>query len=158
MNSCACFLIHKRTWSKYKRLFIMAVAGSKTDIIFIFFSQFLKFFLNDNCFTILYRFLTYHWLSHRYTYVPALASLPPTSHPSRLSQSLVWVPWVIQKIPLAVCSTDGSAYVSTVLSPLVPPSPSPAPQVCESVLCLHLHCCPANRFISTVFLGSTYMP
>ena len=26
------------------------------------------------------------------------------------------------------------------------------PQVCS--LCLHLHCCPANRFISTIFLGS----
>ena len=29
-----CFLIHKRTWSSYKRLFIMTVAGGKTDITF----------------------------------------------------------------------------------------------------------------------------
>ena len=33
------------------------------------------------------------------------------------------------------------------------------PSLCTQVfsLCLHLHCCPANRFISTIFLDSTYM-
>ena len=40
-----------------------------------------------------------------------------------------------------------------LVSPFVPPSPSPAVStVCS--LCLRLHCCPANRFISTVLLDS----
>ena len=40
-----------------------------------------------------------------------------------------------------------------ILSPFIPPSPSP---LCSQVypLCLSLHCCPANRFISTIFLDS----
>ena len=33
--------------------------------------------------------------------------------------------------------------------------PSLCLQVCS--LCLHLHCCPADRFISTIFLDSIYM-
>ena len=33
--------------------------------------------------------------------------------------------------------------------------PSLCPQVCS--LCLHLHCCPADRLISTIFLYSTYI-
>ena len=36
--------------------------------------------------------------------------------------------------------------------PLLPPL---YPQVCS--LCLHLHCCSANRFISAIFLDSIYM-
>ena len=36
--------------------------------------------------------------------------------------------------------------------PLIPPL---CPQVRS--LCLHLHCCPADRFISTIFLHSTYI-
>ena len=35
------------------------------------------------------------------------------------------------------------------------PLPSPCTSVCS--LCLHLHCCPINRFISTIFLDSIYM-
>ena len=35
------------------------------------------------------------WISHRYTHVPSLLSLPPTSHPSRTP---VWAPRVIQQI------------------------------------------------------------
>ena len=45
-----------------------------------------------------------------------------------------------------------------LLFPFIPPSPShpppPDPQVCS--LCLQLHCCPANRFISTLLLDSIY--
>ena len=43
------------------------------------------------------------WISHRYTYVPSLLSLPPTSlHPTPLGwyRTPVWVPWDIQQIPI----------------------------------------------------------
>ena len=54
-------------------------------------------------------------------------------------------------------STHGNVYVSMLLSQFIPPSPSTlwCSQVCS--LCLHLHLCPANRLISTLFLDSIYM-
>ena len=50
--------------------------------------------------------------------------LPP--HPTLLGcpRAPVWAPWVMQQIPTGFCFTDGIAYVSMVLSPLIPPSPS----------------------------------
>ena len=57
---------------------------------------------------------------------------------------------------LLIYFTYGSLYISMLLSPFVSPSASPlCLQVCSP--CLHLHCCPANRFISTIFLDSIYM-
>ena len=58
------------------------------------------------------------------------------------------------KFPPAVCFTCGNVCVSTLLSQFLPPSPSRTgcPQVCS--LCLHLHCCPADKFISSIFLDS----
>ena len=32
----------------------------------------------------------------------------------------------------------------------------PSPHVYKSMLCLFLHCCPANKFFSTIFLDSVY--
>ena len=84
--------------------------------------------------------------------------LPLTlSHPSRLLQSPSLSSESYSKFPLGLYFTYGSVHVSMLLSPLFPPSPSysPCPEVCS--LCLGLHCCPANRFISTIFLDSTYM-
>ena len=47
--------------------------------------------------------------------------------------------------------TSGNVYVSMLLSQFVPPFPSPpCPQVCS--LFLWLHCCPASRFMGTIFL------
>ena len=42
-----------------------------------------------------------------------------------------------------------------LLSQFFPPAPSP---LCSQVCCLslRLHCCPAKRFIRTIFLDSTY--
>ena len=55
------------------------------------------------------------------------------------------------RFPLAVYFTHGDAHVSTLLSPLAPPSPSPAVStVCS--LCLRFYSCPANRFLNTIFL------
>ena len=43
-------------------------------------------------------------------------------------------------------------YCCLLSHPLLP---TLGPQICS--LCLCLHCCPANRFISTIFLDSVYM-
>ena len=51
--------------------------------------------------------------------------------------------------------TCGSVYASLLLSQFFPPTPSPlCSQVC--CLCLRLHCCPAKRFIRSIFLDSIY--
>ena len=55
-----------------------------------------------------------------------------------------------------------SAYMSNPISHFIPPPPPPptifppwCPYVCSLHLCLYF--CPANWFICTIFLGSTYM-
>ena len=101
------------------------------------------------------------WISHRFTHVLSHLNIPPTSlhtHPFRLSlnpslRSLshtansYWLP-ILQMV----------RYVSMFLSPYLP-SPSFPPQACPWVCsqCLCLHCCPADRFISAIFLDSMYM-
>ena len=91
---------------------------------------------------------------------PTWISLPrPT--PCRFSRfpqsTLVWAPWVMQQILLAICVSCGRVCVSMLLSPFVPSSPSYPPLMPISLFSLHLHCCPANRFINTIFLDSIYM-
>ena len=89
---------------------------------------------------------------------PSWPSLPPPtlSHLSRLLQSpslsslshsanshwLSLLPMVVYMLP---CHSVHSSYPPYYPCPLVSP------------LCLCLHCCPANRFISTIFLDSVYM-
>ena len=86
----------------------------------------------------------------------SLLSLSP-SYPSRLSQSTGFGFAVsYSKFPLAIYFTYGHVYVSTLLSQIIPPSPSPlCPKVCSS--CLHLLCFPTSSIISTIFLDSIYM-
>ena len=57
-----------------------------------------------------------------------------------------WLPHLHMVIYMSQCYSF-SLWVS--LLPLL------CPQICS--LCLHLHCCPANRFISTAFLDSIYI-
>ena len=99
------------------------------------------------------------WTSHRSTYVPSLLSLPPTSHPippptlshlCRLSESTGWSSLPL-KFPLATYFTCGNGYVSMLFSKFVPPSSSPNVSASLFYACV-FHCCPANRFISTIFL------
>ena len=82
---------------------------------------------------------------------------PTPPHPSGLSQSTGLS---------SLCHTANSYLLSTLhLAMYIFPcyslnSSHPLlPQLCPQVfsLCLHLHCCPANRLISTVFLDSIYM-
>ena len=98
-------------------------------------------------------------ISHRCTYVPcSCTSLPSPSHPCRLSQSTGLSSPCHSKSPLAGCFPYG-VCVSMPLSSFVlslcsssPSFPPPCPHICS--LCLHLHCCPANRCIRTIFLES----
>ena len=83
--------------------------------------------------------------------------LPSPSYPSRLIQSPClsflsqtansrWLSilHMVMKVSMLLCP-----YIS-----LAPPL-SPCPQVYS--LCLFLHCCPANKLFSTIFLDSIYM-
>ena len=82
---------------------------------------------------------------------------PSPSHPSRLSQSSgSELPASYSEFPLAVYFTHGGVYVSVLLSQFVPPSPSPPLSLTLSSMSAS-HCCPADRFLSTSFLDSTYM-
>ena len=89
---------------------------------------------------------------------PSWASLISATpfHPSRSSES----PGLsslcsYSKFPPAIYFPYGSVYVSMILSPFRPPSPSSTVST-TLFSCLHLHCCPANKFISTIFLDSIW--
>ena len=61
----------------------------------------------------------------------------------------------LQKVRPAL-ATEHCVYTSMLRSQFISPSPSPAVStVCS--LCVHLHCCPADRFIGTLFLDSIRM-
>ena len=94
-----------------------------------------------------------------HTSLASCTSLPSPSHPCRLSQSTGLSSPCHNKSPLAgcfpygVCVSPCHSLHSSSLS--VRPSlsfPLPCPHICS--LCLHLHCCPANRCIRTIFLES----
>ena len=89
---------------------------------------------------------------------PSWASLPsPTPHPpSRLSRSTGLGSLCHTENSPAVSFTYGKVCVFMLLSQFVPPSPSHTVSTSLS-LCLSLHYCPANKFISIVFLDSIYM-
>ena len=93
------------------------------------------------------------WVSHRYTQAPSLVSLPPTSLPSRLSQSTSFEFPESHTNSHWLCPLHMVIHTFQRCSLSLSPPPSPlCPQV--SSLCLRLHCCPADRFISIIFLSS----
>ena len=87
-------------------------------------------------------------------------SLPSASpsHSSACHRAPAWVPWVTQQTSIGYLF-----YIRYYKFPcyclhtshLLPPTLPPHPQVCS--LCLFLHCCPENKFISVIFLDSTYV-
>ena len=99
------------------------------------------------------------WISYKYTCLLPLQT-PSYPHPIPplyvVTEHWVELPVLYSNFPLAICFTYGSLYVSALLSQFVPPSPYPlCPQVHSPGL--HLYSCPANKFISTVFLYFIYM-
>ena len=101
-------------------------------------------------------------ISHNYTYITSLLSLPPfpLPHPYRSLQntrlgSLCYIATSHQLsiLHMVVCVCVG---VSMLLSPLIY---SVLPPLCSQVHSQYLTLCsfPANRFITTIFLDSIYM-
>ena len=82
-----------------------------------------------------YWFDFYHtstWINHRCTYVPFTlecpSHLPPIPTHLGYYRTPVWVPWVIQQIPIGYLFTYANVYVCTLLFPFILPSPSsPSP-------------------------------
>ena len=84
---------------------------------------------------------------------PLSHSLP--SHSSRLSKSTRFeLPVSYSKFPPGTYFTYSNVYLSILIYLFHPLLPLLYPQVCS--LGLHPHCCPANRFFSTIFLDSIH--
>ena len=101
-------------------------------------------------------FLT--WISHRCTqYPPSWTSfLPPTpSHPAKLSQStrLSSLSHAANSHWLSMLHMAMDIFQCYCLNSSFPPTPCPP----THSLYLHLYSCPANRFISAIFLHSLYL-
>ena len=99
-------------------------------------------------------------ISHRYTYVPSLLNLPLTSHlpyPLGCHGALGWTPCVTEQMPTG-CLFHTWEYICVCPTLWIHPVLSLPHCVRKPVLlCLRLHCCPADRFISTIFLDSTHL-
>ena len=93
--------------------------------------------------------------------LPSQTSLPfpfpPTLQRSSSAEPLFELPESYSKFPLALCFTHGivNFCYSLYTSPLLPPLLPPCLLVCS--LCLFLHCCPENKFISAISSDSIYM-
>ena len=102
------------------------------------------------------------WVSHRCIYIYRLPLEPPSRLPPHLPHLGCYRALDMGSPRHTAISTGGvSLHVVTYVfqcDPLNSPHPllpCLCPQAC--FLCLHLHCCPADRFISTIFPDSTYM-
>ena len=121
-------------------------------------AHFLKivFSLEDNCFTILW-FLSYTNMNQPQVYIcplppEPLFHLPPHPTPLDCHRARFKVPVSQSKLPLAIYLTYGNVCLHAILSFHPPSFPH-----CVCSLCLCLHSCPANGFISTIFLDSIHM-
>ena len=98
------------------------------------------------------------WVSHKYTNILSLLSLPPTPQPHYTPlgchRAPRWLPVPTSKFPLAICFTYDNIYVSVLFSQFVPPS---SPAVSISLFSMYLYSYSTNRFISTIYLDSIYM-
>ena len=96
-----------------------------------------------------------------YVYLYPLSLGPLSHHPpippiQVTTEHRAELPVLYSMFLLAIYFMHGSVYMSILISQFIPPSPSlPCPHVHSLHLCLYS--CPANRFICTIFLDSTYM-
>jgi len=127
---------------------------------FSFFLSFF-FFLKDNYFTEFCCFQSNLSMNQPYVYIYSLSFEAPSCLPPHPTcpgwyRAPVWVSWATQQIPIGYLFTFGNVSFHVTLSIHLTLSPfSPCPYVYS--LCLFLHCCPVNKFFSTIFLDSIYM-
>ena len=102
-------------------------------------------------------FLPYISTNQPLVYTCPLPLGPPSHLPPLLvvTEHQFELPESCSKFPVAIYSTSGEVYVFMVLSPFIPPSPSPT--VSTSLFSLCLHCCLADGFIRTIFLVCTHV-
>ena len=107
---------------------------------------------------LLYRILWFSVIHQQESAIGTPMSPPSPPHPSRLLGSLFEFPESHSKFPLAIYFTYGIVNFHVVLSMYLTFSLLPSPCVHRFVLYVYfLHCCPENKFISTIFLDSIYM-
>ena len=143
-------------WEKHSKLFVSTKLGA----------AFLFFQLEDNCFTILHWFLPYINRNQPSVYICPLplespSHLPPHSIPRLSLSTKSELPTLYNKFPLEIYVIYGKytfqCYSFNVSLPPLPHCAHKSTCVHIQNICLHLHCCPANRFISIIFLVSIYM-
>ena len=129
-----------------------------TSWLWPFFFLLKKFFLlKDNCFTEFCDFMSYINRNQSWVHPCPLPSETPSQlppHPNLLDchRAPIWVSFVIQQIPIGylfnIWYCKFPCY--SLHTPHCLPLPLPlSPQVCS--LDLFFHCCPENKFISTIF-------
>ena len=92
----------------------------------VFFKLVYLFYLEANCFTILWWFLTYiHMNEHVFPILnpPPTSLLIPSLRVFPVHQS--WAPCLMHRPGLAIYFTYDSIHVSMLFSQIIPPSPSP---------------------------------
>ena len=106
------------------------------------------------------------FVTHQHKSVPGI-HMPSPSWNSLLSPAPPYPSRLPQSTGMSLlCRTANSHWVSSLNSVMCmfpcyslnsshPLLPTLCPQVCS--VCLHLHYCPANRFISITFLGCIHM-
>ena len=109
------------------------------------------------------------WINNRYIWSlspESPAHLLPIPTPLGYYRVRVWAPYVTQQIPIGCLFTYLSVYASMLLSAFISPSFSSSPHLSISLfalvhksvsLCLHLHCCSANKFVSTILPDFMYL-
>ena len=95
-------------------------------------------------------------VSHRNTHVPS-SHLPPHPTLQPVTEPLLEFLESYSKCPLAIYFTYGVVDFYVTLLIHLPFSLLSFPCVHRSILCLFLHCCPENKFISAVSLDSIYV-
>ena len=81
---------------------------------------------------------------------------PSPSHPSACCRAPLEFPESHSQFPLAIHFTYGIVNFYVTLSIHLPFSLLSSHHVHRSVLCLFLHCCPKNKFISAISSDSIY--